>query len=313
MYWTSRRSHPECHVSPGDTRQQRAALTLLELLVVIGIVGILMALLVPAVQRVRETAARTQCANNLRQIGLALHNYHGSHKSFPPGISAKNSAEPFPYLSWHARILPFIEQGGLWQQTVAAYSQTKDFQQVPPHFGYATVVGLYGCPSDLRASTVGSVAGMQVAFTSYLGVEGTNQFRHDGILFLNSNIRITDIRDGTSNTLLVGERPPSTDLIFGWWYAGYGQNQDGSGEMVLGVKERCFGSWAPRDCPNGPYALGPGTFSNNCDLLHFWIPHVGGGVNFLFADGSVRFIAYSAAPIMPALATRAGGETVQFP
>jgi prepilin-type processing-associated H-X9-DG protein len=311
MLFTSRPVGPDRRHSRPGTRQ-RPALTLIELLVVIGILAILMALMIPAVQHIRENAARTQCANNLRQIGLALHNYHGAYNSFPPGI-ATGASEPLPYLSWNARILPFIEQSGLWQETVTAYAKTKNFQQVPPHVGYATVVEMYSCPSDPRALTLGSVGGMRIAFTSYLGNEGINQFRHDGVLFLNSHVRMLEIRDGTSNTLLVGERPPSADLIFGWWYAGYGQNQDGSGEMVLGVQERCYGSYSPRSCPRGPYGFGPGSFSNNCDLLHFWSPHVGGGANFLFADGAVHFISYSAAPIMPALATRAGAEVVEIP
>jgi prepilin-type processing-associated H-X9-DG protein len=260
-----------------------------------------------AVQRVREAAARTQCANNLKQIGLALHNYNDVHKSFPAGVTRE--ADPYPFLSWNARILPFIDQNNLWQLTVAAYRQTKNFQATPPHVGFVTVIPVFACPADTRTLAVGNCKGMAVTFTSYLGVEGIDQFGRDGMLFLDSRVRIADVTDGTSNTLLVGERPPSVDQVFGWWYAAYGQNKNGSGDMVLGVKERRFGRWAPRRCPAGPYSFGPGNFKNQCDMLHFWSPH-NGGANFLFADGATRFLTYAAATVMPALATRAGGEPV---
>src|SRR5216684_3736001 len=228
-------------------------------------------------------------------------------RAFPPASPARPT--PYPFLSWNARILPFIDQNSLWQLTVAAYRQTKNFQATPPHVGYITVMPVFACPGDDRTLAVGNCRGMAVTFTSYLGVEGTDQFRRDGMLFLNSRVRIAEVTDGTSNTLLVGERPPSADLDFGWWYAGYGQNKDGSAEMVLGVNERRAGRWAPRRCPAGPYSFGPGRIDNQCDLLHFWSPHKDGG-NFLFADGTTRFLSYAAAPVIPALATRAGGEPV---
>jgi prepilin-type processing-associated H-X9-DG protein len=159
---------------------------------------------------------------------------------------------------------------------------------------------------------VGMAAGrIPVAFTIYLGVEGISQFTQDGMLFLDSTVRLTDALDGLSNTLLVGERPPSTDEVWGWWYAGEGQGKDGSGDMVLGVRER--NTYIPGTCPKGPYHYGPGNLYNQCDCLHFWSLHPGGGANFLFGDGAIRFVAYSADPIMPALATRAGGEAVDLP
>src|SRR5207244_2898670 len=143
------------------------------------------------------------------------------------------------------------------------------------------------------------------------GVEGTNQTTKDGVLFLDSRVRLEDVKDGTSHTLMVGERPPSADLVFGWWYAGWGQSKDGSGDMVLGVRERYVSDLAP-GCPRGPYAYGPGKVNNQCDTFHFWSTHIG-GAHFLFADGSVHFLLYSAAPLLPALATRAGGESVTVP
>lgn len=284
----------------------RRAFTLIELLVVIAIIAILIALLVGAVQRVREAAGRAQCANNLRQIGLALHSYHGVFHRFPAGVA--DGADPFPFMSWHARILPFIEQDSLWEVTVAAFGQNQNFQASPPHVGFVTVMPVFGCPADSRTLNVGNCRGMAVTFTSYVGVEGTNQFTHDGMLYLNSAVRLIDVSDGASNTLLVGERPPSPDHTFGWWYGGWGQNREGSGDMVLGVQEQCAGTWAPLGCAPGPYSFSLGDFNNQCDLLHFWSPHNGGGAHFLFADGSTRFLTYSATPIMPALATRAGGE-----
>jgi prepilin-type processing-associated H-X9-DG protein len=100
-------------------------------------------------------------------------------------------------------------------------------------------------------------------------------------------------------------------LWFGWWYAGHGQQVgSGSGDMVLGVRE--IKVIHLRGCPIGPYSFGPGRLDNMCDLFHFWSLHSGGGY-FLFADGSVRFLGYDANPILPALASRAGGEVVELP
>jgi prepilin-type N-terminal cleavage/methylation domain-containing protein/prepilin-type processing-associated H-X9-DG protein len=288
---------------------RREAFSLLEMLVVIAIIGVLIALIAPAIERVRDAASRAQCANNLRQIGIALHNYHGVSKSFPPGVSYEDGQGPFPFMSWHARILPFIDNETLWRNTLAAYETRTPFWENPPHVGFSTIMHVFGCPADPNASKLAGPSGRYAAFTTYLGVEGTNQYLRDGILFLDSRTRLDDVIDGASNTILVGERHTTTAIdTTGWWYAGYGQNKEGSAEMVLGVREMRYGGWAPRGCLPGPYYYGPGRPQNQCDALHFWSSHAGGGANFLFGDGTVRFLSYSINPIMPALATRAGGE-----
>lgn len=297
-------------------RRSRSALafTLLELLVVIAILGVLIALTFAAVQRVREAASRARCLNNLRQIGLALHQYHDIHGQLPPGASYRDGKDPNPFMSWHARLLPFLEQQALWQQTLHAYEQESVFWVDPPHVGLASVMPVFTCPSDPRAMTVGQLYGLRFAFTDYLGVEGINQNRKDGILFLDSHIRFAEITDGASNTLAVGERPPSWDGWYGWWYAGLGQNRDGSGDMMLGVREKNYSIYPPlaRNCPIGPYEYGPGRDDQMCDVFHFWSHHPG-GANFLFVDGSVHFLPYGARPMMRALATIAGGEVVSPP
>jgi prepilin-type processing-associated H-X9-DG protein len=282
------------------------------LLVLIGIIAVLLALILSAVQRVRDSAARVQCANNLRQIGLALHAYHDSQGRLPPGVSFRNGADPYPFMSWLTRILPYVEQSPLWAQAQRAYSENPSFFASPPHL-LATPVRLFGCPADPRTLQVGFAgeARLPVAFTAYLGVEGRNQYRKNGVLFLDSQVRLGDITDGTSNTLMVGERPPSADGVFGWWYAGEGQAMDGSADMVLGVRERNY--YFVNVCPPGPATFGPGRVSNQCDALHFWSLHLGGGANFLFADGSVHFLPYSTATLMSSLASRAGGEAVTLP
>jgi len=120
---------------------------------------------------------------------------------------------------------------------------------------------------------------------------------------------LAEILDGLSNTVMVGERPPSADNRFGWWYAGVGQHATGSGDMVLGVRE-CLDTDEP--CPKGPNHFRLGTDRDVCHFLHFWSHH-SNGANFCFADGSVRFLAYGADAVLPALATRAGNESVEVP
>ncbi len=296
----------------------RRGFTLPELFVVIGIIGVLLALTMPAVMQVRDAAARVECSGNLRQIGLALQQHHNEHHVLPAGCSYQNGADPQPHTGWCARILPYLERDGVWREAVQAFEQEKLFLRNPPHAGLATVIRAFTCPSDSRthvANDFGILPGgftLRAAFTSYLGVEGTNQFTKDGVLFLDSRVRMADLTDGTSNTLMLGERPPSYNLVLGWWYAGWGQDKDGSAEMILGVNEINVNKVYKTNCPTGPYQFQTGHVDDPCSAFHFWSLHPG-GAHFLFADGHVQFLKYSANPLMPALATRAGREQVELP
>jgi prepilin-type N-terminal cleavage/methylation domain-containing protein/prepilin-type processing-associated H-X9-DG protein len=308
----------------------RRGFTLIELLVVIAIIGILIALLLPAVQKVREAANRTKCANNLKQIALACHNFHDTYNSLPSGTDTHTPADTPPdyhtWWSWLAQVLPYVEQQNL-------YKQADDFAHgllgVPLPTCYTNpwgppsnpaqyqVIPTYVCPSDNRELIATYAPGqpgqdptLDVAFTGYLGNNGTNFQTRDGVLYANSTVAFKDITDGLSNTLLAGERPPSEDLVFGWWFDGAGQSGTGSSDVVLGVRElnrtQGYGT-----CFRGPYMFKQGDLNNLCDQFHFWSLH-SGGANFLFCDGSVHFIPYTADNLLPAMATRAGGEPVEF-
>jgi prepilin-type processing-associated H-X9-DG protein len=176
-----------------------------------------------------------------------------------------------------------------------------------------TVVPLFLCPADGRAAQAqfAQHEKITVAVTSYLGVEGKDLDTLGGVLYRDSRVRIADISDGTSQSLFAGERPPSTDFEFGWWYAGEGQRLSGSAEMVLGVEEQNVLPVTKGSCAPGVYTYEAGSTKNQCDMFHFWSLHLS-GANFLFCDGSEHFLAYSAAPIMPALASRAGGEVAAW-
>jgi prepilin-type processing-associated H-X9-DG protein len=176
-----------------------------------------------------------------------------------------------------------------------------------------------------------------LAGTNYFGVSGTNAEARDGLFTSDQTVRLLDVLDGTSQTLMVGERgfrKGALDVIdtsddidnlrFGNWFSAVGQ-RNGSVGVVLGVRELNFNSgkrvlWWERDCPPGPYHFGPpkmtrdttGALREECDLFQFWSYHPG-GANFLYADGSVHFLGYGADAILPALATRAGGEVVPAP
>lgn len=292
-------------------RHPAAGFSALELLVVVAILGVLVALTLAAVQRTRAAAARAACANQLRQLALAMHSYQAQRGSFPPGVANRDGKDPYPFLSFHGRLLPYLEQQANWDQVEAAFRTTKDFLVNPPHTGLSTAMPQFGCPLDGRTRTAQSVRGSLRGLTSYLGVEGTNSTRLDGVLFIDSTVRPADVTDGLSNTLAVGERPPSADMVLGWWYGGWGQDKDGEADVVLGTRTRNNQTWAP-GCPVGPYQFRQGDIRNQCAAFHFWSLHAG-GAHFALTDGSVRFLRYEADPIMPTLATRAGGEAVTVP
>jgi prepilin-type processing-associated H-X9-DG protein len=160
-----------------------------------------------------------------------------------------------------------------------------------------------------------------VAFTEYLGVSGIVSGDKLGILYKDSKTRMAEVTDGLSNTLLVGERPPSLDLDFGWWFAGAGYpgsaGQVGTGDVILGAREQGYWQYVHNQSGNLPgscqtavkIGLQTGSLTDACDQAHFWSLH-SGGANFLLGDGSARFVSYSVDNILPQLCTRNLGEVV---
>lgn len=314
--------------------------TLVEVLVGLGVVGILVSLLVPAVQDVRRAAARVDCQNRMRQIALGLHAFHDDTGRLPGMVDV--FADPSIYtrpgigqaLCWPAKILPYVGETALGDATTAALRQTANPFADPPHIGLGIAVKLYGCPADPRVGVpVTEPGGKRVGLISYAGVRGSDdKTRWNGFAFVppkrpfrgmfdTPGVRFSAATDGLSQTLLLGERPPDPAFESGWWYVP-------NSRTLLPFQPALWAAEAgfnPIGCPpNGSYfdeesdwvviahVFGPGRLTNRCDALHFWSPH-GGGANFAFADGSVRFLPYSAGRVLRDLATRAGGEIVEMP
>jgi prepilin-type N-terminal cleavage/methylation domain-containing protein/prepilin-type processing-associated H-X9-DG protein len=298
--------------------RRRVAFTLIELLVVIAIIAILVSLLLPAVQKVREAASRLQCANNLKQIGLACHNHHDEKKYLPPGYVASGpysdgATDTAPGWGWAAFLLPYLEHKDLYQQI--NFSQPVQNSPV-----ITALVPVYLCPSDLPPTgpftiTDASLTPIaQAAPCSYAATVGSDASdtadpTGNGVFYRNSRTRLVDITDGDSSTVMIGERAWVQTMGI-WAGAPSGaicrpgplnpwQNAIGYAPMLT----LAHNNWINiRTDADG----GLDDFSSN-HLV---------GANLLFADGSVHFVPNITAPgvvhnSFMALGTRAGNEVIQ--
>lgn len=302
----------------------RRGVSLVELLVVIGLLGILVGILLPAVQAARGAAMRTECQNNLHQLGLAAHNYSGVTGRLPPNaLIGERVGNRSKVYTWCLLLTPHLEQQQLWDAAQRDFALAPGYQ-AHPHTGLTAVVKPFVCRADSRLSSPIDDGRFTAAYGSYVGISGdrppstrppANYQPPWGAINMGADgrgTRMAEITDGLSQTLMFGECPPAGKLLAGSWYS-----DDLPPDLINLQFEWRFGMsmWA-RETGNascgGAFTFSPGRLSNLCDTFHLWSLHTG-GANFAFADGSVRFISYSGSSAIPALATRAGGEVVEIP
>jgi prepilin-type N-terminal cleavage/methylation domain-containing protein len=298
--------------SPGVFTLGSPGFTLVELLVVIAIIAILIGLLLPAVQAARESAARTKCANNLKQMGLALLGYHDVKKVFPRGGYA-TSTVPQPAtatdpaietkLSWSASVLPWLEQDALYRSIRADLPYTDSANLAAGQ----TVLAVFLCPSSPRDSLYRSspdlpAASPQYARTDYGALNGERGLRSPnatnsperGVLIMAANLSLADVTDGASQTILVGEAPEGVHSLWISVHNVYDQSAP--------VSER------HSDTSPYPSCQLPGVF---CDFGQEISSYHPGGAETVFADGSVHFLRTAMDNgVLAALCSRAGGEPV---
>lgn len=311
--------HPPRHVG-----------TWVELFVVFVVIALLLALIFPAVQQAREASRRTQCKNNLKQIGLALHNYFDTFNSFPSGSTIGREGTPSLW-SWQAYILPYMDEAPLYNvlnlklgvldpinrksvgrrvsqylcptdaSTVSAFNETEGIYDGP--WGLTNYLGVSGrdavyTESDgfVPASACSAIA------TSVVEGEPTGLSLQSGLFFADSHVTINEILDGTANTIAVGERGIPLNGQRGWW----------TGPGVAGA---CPPGWtdvvlATQD-PYGFSGFRRATqASDPLSAFHWWSYH-DGGAQFMLADGSVRHLAYGISPdLFRAISTRSNMEVV---
>jgi prepilin-type N-terminal cleavage/methylation domain-containing protein/prepilin-type processing-associated H-X9-DG protein len=283
------------------TVRPRSGFTLIELLVVIAIIAILIGLLLPAVQKVREAAARMQCSNNLKQLGIAVHSYHDANNMLPqnaslsPAPTYNNSG--LGQWSWMAQILPYIEQGNLYTGGGLGVLPTPAFNNAAAMVAAATPIKTYICSSDpnyqVTRTDRANIGGTPVSHSNYKGVCGNNWawgsfpftppggsnnglddgngffYRTDG----RRKLTLTSVTDGLSNTLMVGEDLPSRNAHSSWAFFNHA-----TGTVAIPLNNALVsgqpGFNNPNDWPN---------------VYSFRSQH-SGGANFALGDGSVRFV-----------------------
>jgi len=283
--------------------------TLVELLVVIAIIGILIALLLPAVQAAREAARRMRCGNNLKQIGLALHNYHDTYRTFPSG-SMYNQGASYAW-GMMALILPFLEQGNVYDtidfKATDCSTSILQLQAAGQPDPSSNPISVLICPSDPNGfqqhqsgPPISSDCGLLYP-GDYLGVAGDDEgtagcgeiSQGNGVFYSLSSTKFSDVVDGTSGTLMVGERAMPEDLVWGWMICGGTECEhyiSAEAGLTLGAN-----------------------LSGSLPLLLFWSWHPG-GTHFAMTDGSVQFVSYSIDyQTYLALSTRDGREVVNNP
>jgi prepilin-type N-terminal cleavage/methylation domain-containing protein/prepilin-type processing-associated H-X9-DG protein len=336
--------------------------TLIELLVVIAIIAILIGLLLPAVQKVREAANRMKCSNNLKQLGLAAHGYHDAYQTFPLGLEL-NAGATTAQSTFLIRLLPYIEQANLynqWDFTTFANNVTSGRT--------ATMVPIFVCPSDVFAQNPFTLNATPVVFSpaqtasgnpvaglfsgsSYAGNYGTGSYytsfsgfpiKPNGIFFMtgpgvemnNTNVpggklhvladnhqnlppvKLTGIPDGTSNTLMMGEKNHNDPLFDTWTAANSGLKMYQVSVWAWGGGRKgsamlFCSSVVPINTTIQSLGGGTNVINNQDKRFNAWGSNHTGGANFVLADGSVRFIADSIAQqTLAALSTRDGGEVI---